>query len=115
MSKVPCEQKSQLVDPRGTFTCGVITGQNTCSTVSNTVEIFFCYFDSFMPIFGCQRYIANKKVNWLTPVRPSRAELSHIKIHILVSNTVEFFFAVLILLCPYLDVKGTLRTKKSVG
>ena len=41
MSQVPLEQKSQLVDPRGTFTCEVIAGQNTCYTVSNTVEIFF--------------------------------------------------------------------------
>ena len=49
---------------------GDIAGQKTRSSVSNNVEIFFCYFDTFMLIFGCQRYNANKKVNWLTPVRP---------------------------------------------
>ena len=68
------QRKSQLVDPYATFTSGVIAGQKTRSSVSNTVEIFFCYFDTFMPIFGCQRYIANKRVNWLTPVGPSRVE-----------------------------------------
>ena len=84
MSKVPCEQKSQLVDPCLTFTRGVIALQNTCFTVSNTAEVFFCYFDTFMPIFGCQMYLTNKKVNWLTPVRLSCAELSLVKVLIVI-------------------------------
>ena len=36
-----------------------------------------------MPIFGCQRYLSNKKVNWMTPVGPSRAELSQVKMHVI--------------------------------
>jgi len=115
MSKVPCEQKSQLVDPRVTFLRRVIAGQITCSSVSNTVENFLAKFDTFMPIFGCQRYLANKKVNWLTPVGPSCVELSQVKIHVLQCLILlKSFFAILIILWPFFDVKGTLWTKKSV-
>ena len=60
-----------------------LASKNTGSPASNTVNFLFCYFDTFMPIFGCQRYLANKKVNWMNPVGPSRAELSQVKMHVI--------------------------------
>ena len=61
MSKVPCKQKSQLVDPHATFTLRVIAGQNTCSSVSYTVKMFFCYFYTFMPIFWMSKVPCEQK------------------------------------------------------
>ena len=96
MSKVPLEQKSQLVDPRETFTRRVIACQNTYSSVRNTVEILFAVLILLCPYLDVKG-IARQ--NTYSSVR----------------NTVEILFAVLILLCPYLDVKGILRTEKSAG
>ena len=115
MSKVPCEQKSQLVDPRGTFTRGVIAGQNTCSIVSNTVEIFFAtlilYAHFWMSKVHCEQksQLVDPRGTFTHGVVAGQNTCST------VSNTVEIFFATFILLCPFLDVKGTLRTKKSIG
>ena len=43
------------------------------------VWYFLVFFNIFDLIFGCQRYPPIKKVNTLTPVRPSRKELSEVK------------------------------------
>ena len=62
MSKVPCEQKSQLVDPRVTFLRGVIAGPNTCSSVSIILlKIILTNFDTYVPIFDVKGTLRTKK------------------------------------------------------
>ena len=51
----------------------LILGENGVTTKSWSVLVP-------MLIFGCQRYLPIKKVNGLDPVRPSRKELSEVKI-----------------------------------
>ena len=71
----------------------------------------FCFF-SENTYFLCQNRMSkvpsDQKVNTLTPVRPSRKELSEVKLGF-INFSVNTYF-----LCQESDVKGTFRSKKSI-